>query len=460
MAVVLALLVRVLVDSEALRHRIEQTVSRATDMEVNVEGQVTIRLFPVPGVRLEDLRIRNGRDEWLTAAALNLRIRVPALLAGRVEPAVINLVEPKLQLRRNADGSYNFIPARRPDASGAGQAGAIRHFRVTAAALSFIDQSSGEQFTAEGCYWEGRNLEWRPAQPPHSGPNLPDFHGLLSCRKVTYGVLEATELQARVASSDRQLEISPVTGLLLDGRLQGQLESDFSGPAPAHSLEAELVDFHIKRFFETFQLERGMRGSATFAIQLNFSGKTVSEMVASLQGRSTLSGTELVVHGQDLDKQLARYQDTQRFNLVDTVTLFAAGPIGLAITRGYGFATLFVDTGEQTHIRELFSEWDIVNGIARASDVALSTAENRLALAGELDFVNSRFRDMRVAVVDAKGCAIVEQRIHGTFREPEVESPHFLATLTGPFIDIVNRGISLFAEQECEPFYTGRVPSP
>jgi len=115
---------------------------------------------------------------------------------------------------------------------------------------------------------------------------------------------------------------------------------------------------------------------------------------------------------------------------------------------------------EQTLIQELASEWDIANGLARARDVALRTAENRLALIGELDFVNMQFKEMVVAVIDRNGCAIVEQRIQGKFHEPKIEQPHFLVSMVSPLTDIVKRGISLFSNNECEPFYTGRVKSP
>lgn len=137
-----------------------------------------------------------------------------------------------------------------------------------------------------------------------------------------------------------------------------------------------------------------------------------------------------------------------------------AGPAGLVVTRGYGFAGLFVDAGEKTLIRRLVSEWEIEKGIAVARDVAMSTAENRIALAGALDFVNSQFKEMRVAVIDAKGCAVVEQRIHGEFEDPKIEKPHFLVALVGPLFDMVKRGVALFREAECEPFYTGRLDPP
>ena len=109
---------------------------------------------------------------------------------------------------------------------------------------------------------------------------------------------------------------------------------------------------------------------------------------------------------------------------------------------------------------KLISEWNLEDGILRAGDVALSTEENRLALTGGLDFVNLRFENTRVAVIDGKGCAVVEQLIEGEFRDPRIEKPHFLVPLVGPLVNILRQGVELFIDAECEPFYTGRLEHP
>jgi hypothetical protein len=382
------------------------------------------------------------------------------LLRGQVDVLSIDVMEPTLQLERDLDGVYNFIPDQSSEDSGQGRPFEVIEFQARDMNLTFEDQALGEQIIVENCDWTGQNLKWRPADSQSSELNLPDFQGLLNCAEFTYGALEVKQLEARASAQDRRLIITPVNGRLFDGRLTAQLESDFSGSLPAHSLEVELADFLVERFMETFQQERGVLGSLTFKARLSFSGAMLSEMLSSLEGRSELVGAELVLHGMDVDKQLARYGTTQSFNLADAAAIFVAGPVGLIFTRGYGYASLFVDWDEQTLIQELVSLWDVEKGIATARDVALSTAENRLALAGSLDFVNSEFRDLKVAAIDAQGCAIVEQRIQGKFHDPQLDEPDFLVTLVGPIVDIFKRGIGLFTDTRCEPFYTGRVEAP
>jgi AsmA protein len=97
----------------------------------------------------------------------------------------------------------------------------------------------------------------------------------------------------------------------------------------------------------------------------------------------------------------------------------------------------------------------VEQGVAYAEDVAMSTADNRIALHGGLDFAEQEFRDVTVAVVDPRGCPLVRPRILGPFDEPTVENPSFFRTVAGPLIQLLRP-----LKKECEPFYTGSLAAP
>jgi uncharacterized protein involved in outer membrane biogenesis len=363
-------------------------------------------------------------------------------------------------LERNEKEIFNFISDHEPEESGQAQPLTIRSFKVSDLNLSFTDQISDKRITVENCDWTGHDLEWSPSRADRPQLNLPDFHSNLTCSRITFSNLEATGVTAEISGQSRQIMISQVTGELLGGEFAGWMKSDFAGSHPRHSLELELVDFQIERFIKTFREEKGAEGTATFITQLNFSGKSTSEMVASLNGQAEITGTDIILYGLNIDEQLANYESTQQFQLVDAAAFFVAGPLGVAITRGYNFTSLFAHTGGQTRIRELVSKWDFSEGVAKARDAAFSTAKNRIALAGGIDYANSQFKDLKAAVVDPAGCAVVEQAIQGDFQNPRVDTPNFLEALAGPFMDIIEKGVGLFTDKECDPFYTGRVAPP
>lgn len=89
----------------------------------------------------------------------------------------------------------------------------------------------------------------------------------------------------------------------------------------------------------------------------------------------------------------------------------------------------------------------------------MATPRNRLALQGSLDFVNDRFVEVTVALLDAKGCAQVQQKIRGPFSKPQVEKPSALSQVAGPTRRLVAQLRGLFGEK-CEVFYSGSVAAP
>src|SRR3990170_5836292 len=191
-----------------------------------------------------------------------------------------------------------------------------------------------------------------------------------------------------------------------------------------------------------------------FSATLSTRGMTANEMKRTADGEISLRGENLTLDGVDLDRTFSRYEASQNFNLVDVGAFFIVGPFAPLITKGYNFASLFRGSGGSSRIPVLVSDWKVEHGIARAKDVALTTNENRIALMGSLDFVNERFDDVTVAMVDGQGCATVRQRIRGPFRKPEVEKVSFLQTVAGPVLTLFKQAKKVFGRR-CEVFYDG-----
>jgi AsmA protein len=197
-----------------------------------------------------------------------------------------------------------------------------------------------------------------------------------------------------------------------------------------------------------------------FAASLSMRGNTVREITRTAEGEVSLRGENLTLSGYDLDREFDRFGSSQSFNLVDAGAFFFAGPLGLAVTKGYNFASIFQGSGGSSIIRKLFSDWKVVRGIAQARDVAMATRLNRIALKGSVNFVEERFDDVTMALIDARGCARVKQKIHGPLKKPVVEKPNVLMSLAGPALNLLKQARDLIAGDTCEPFYTGSVPAP
>ena len=146
--------------------------------------------------------------------------------------------------------------------------------------------------------------------------------------------------------------------------------------------------------------------------------------------------------------------------IVDVGAVFFAGPLGLAVTKGFNFANLFTRKGGSSRIGTFVSGWKVDRGVAQAKDVALATNKNRIALKGGLDFVNDEFDDVIVAVIDARGCATVRQKIGGPFQKPVVEKPNVLKSVAGPAVKLLKQTRALMRGRSCDVFYAGSVAPP
>ena len=79
---------------------------------------------------------------------------------------------------------------------------------------------------------------------------------------------------------------------------------------------------------------------------------------------------------------------------------------------------------------------------------------------GGLNFIDDRFEDAVVAVLDENGCAVLTQKVHGSFSSPEIGNINVLRSLTSPVTNLVKSVIKLFDSGPCEVFYSGSVAPP
>jgi AsmA protein len=247
---------------------------------------------------------------------------------------------------------------------------------------------------------------------------------------------------------------------IFGGQGTGSIRVDVSGPVPACQIGCSLPRFRIEEFFKTLSPQKAAEGAMDFSASLSMQGKTGSQLVQTAAGEISLRGENLTLVGNDLDLVLSRFESSQSFNLVDVGAVFFAGPLGLGVTKGYNFASLFRGSGGNSSIGTLVSDWRVERGVAQTKDVAMATTRNRIALQGGLDFVNRRFADVTVAVIDAGGCARVRQTIRGSFGKPAVEKPRVLTSLAGPALKLYRQTRGLFPAGPCEIFYSGSVAPP
>jgi AsmA protein len=444
----LAVVALVLVRGADAKREVQALASEALGMEFQVQGALRLRLFPALHVTMEGVRIRNGGSEIATASHASIGVELLPLLRREVQIGAVGLRDVTITVERLRSGRFNFETSSKRDAA-LPRTDVVR-LALTNAHVSYADAVSGRRIEAQSCDLDVRDVKLQESLETLS------FAGVVSCGEIRAGKLVLSEIRAPIRAQAGVLDITPLTLRLLEGKGSGRIRADLSGAVPQYQLQYSLAQFHLPALNALFASATIGDGLVDFSADLTAKGNSGDDLLRSAMGKISLQSRNLVLEIGDIDKQLSRYESSQSFNLVDAGAFFLAGPAGLAVTKGYNFASLSLNARGRTEVRALVSEWEVEQGVARAADVAMATRKHRLALTGAVDLIRERFESVTLALVDTRGCARLEQKISGPLSKPDVQKPSVLKAVSGPARNLFGRATSVFG-RKCKVFYSGSV---
>ncbi len=455
--VLAALAMLLLVNTDVYKPRVETAASDALGMEVTIGGRLRIGFSPGLHATLEDVRVHNRGTQIAFAKEAELAIELLPLLRRELRYGNIALNGARISIERGRDGRYNF--QKLPETKATFHALHLQKVTFPELTVVYADRQSGSGFESGSC-----NGELTDMRHPGSAPFLRrlSLSGHFACSEVRAKGTTVSDLKFSVEATDGVFDFKPVTMRVFGGQGSGTMRMDRSAAVPVLHIDYSLTKFRIAEFFKALPPGKSVSGLMDFSTTLSMRGRTRVALRQSASGEMSLSGKSLAVNGVDLDKQLSKYTSSQNFSLFDMTAFLFAGPLGLAVAKGFEFSNLAQESGGSTQIRTVVSKWKVEKGVAHARDVALATRENRLALQGGLDFVDDEYDEVIVALIDSNGCAKVRQRIRGSFSKPMVEKPSVLVSLAGPVLSLLNKARDLISgpERRCAVFYNGSVVPP
>ena len=445
-----------LLDLDAYREQLAAQVSQASGLQVRIGGELALRLALGLKISVTEVQLTSDGEDVASIEKLGFGIDLLPLLRREVRINSIEVQSLLITITRAADGSLNIAMPVLQESSG--QARNLKRVVVTDSSVHYTDLRADTSYEALDCSIEASNLRLTGGSRAELLSNLA-LAGELACTELRRDEFTINDLEASASASRGELILDPVSMTLFGASGAGSLQANFSGELPGYEIHYSLPQFNIEELFSALGSPETVSGSVDFEAMLTMGGSTVDTIRQSMAGQVSLQGRNLTLAGIDLDEEFASFASSQNFSLVDVGALFFAGPLGLMMTKGYDFVSILQNTGTQSDIRALVSDWTLSDGVGQAQDVAMVTDENRLALKGEIDFRNGQFNDLTFALVDANGCPIVEQLVHGSFQEPEIETPNVLIALAGPVLSLLEQGLELVSDEDCVPFYEGSLPA-
>lgn len=442
--------------SEAIKGRIQARTSEALGMPTRIEGRLNIGWWLGLHLTANDVHIGEQNQELLVAKQVEIDIALLPLLAGNIQILSIDFEQPNIAItpEKLAKLSTELLQSMEDSLD----VQEIAKLSFSGATLKFTDNQE-ENMSARDCNLQMQNLELISGSNTTFLQNL-SFLADLSCDDFQYNHFSGSDLKIEADAAGGVVNLSPVTMQFLGGQGAGSIQADFSDSISKYQVHYVLPQLQLQGLLSTLPPAFTAAGSLDLTLNLLLQGSDTAELMRSANGAIFLHGSQLKLDGIDLDEKFEQFELSQNFNMIDAGAFFFAGPLGLLATKGYDFTTLIARSGGNSEISSLISDWKIVDGVAQSVDVAMATQQYRVALQGQLDLINAQFVDVTLAMVDREGCSLVQQEVHGSFAQPQIEQPQILSTLAGPILKLFQQGAALFTGEPCEPFYNGRVTVP
>jgi len=287
------------------------------------------------------------------------------------------------------------------------------------------------------------------------------FTGNMACKEVRKRDLKIDNVKSPIKAEKGVIHLMPLTMDIFGAKAEGDATADKSEVDAVYKINLKVSKLDFEKLQESFGIKKVIGGKGDLYASLTMKGKRSRNLMSSMDGTFSLRGDNLVMYTMDLDKVLSSYETSQKFNLVDLGAFFIAGPLGTVALKGYRYGDVYNQTrGGQGTITQFISHWKIKAGVADATDCALATHHNRVALKGKLDLVSERYDNVIVALLDDKGCAKFKQGINGPFGSPHVGAVSAVESLAGPIFNLYRKAKRFLQGGRCEVFYNGSVKQP
>ncbi len=287
------------------------------------------------------------------------------------------------------------------------------------------------------------------------------FTGSMECKELRKKNLRVDSIRSGIKAEKGVLSLNPLTMNIFGAKGEGEVVADKSEVDAVYKINLSVAKLDFERLQESFGVAKLISGKGDLTTSLTVREKGGRSLLKGVNGTLSLRGDNLVTNTIDLDKVLSSYETSQKFNLVDIGAFLIAGPLGSAALKGYRYGDVVYETmGGRGTITHFVSHWKIGNGMAEATDCALATRHNRVAIKGRLNLVRGRYDNVTAALLDDKGCAVFKQTITGPFESPGVGAVSVVQSLVGPILNIYRQAERFVRGGKCEVFYRGAVKQP
>ncbi|MDQ0518489.1 uncharacterized protein involved in outer membrane biogenesis [Kaistia geumhonensis] len=216
-----ALVVPLVIDWNAFRPTFEREAEKVLGQTVHVDGDVTLRILPMPFLEVTDIRVGGSADQpMLEIARFSTRVELIPLLTGDIRVAEMTIDRPVAAVTVDETGAIDWLKRSAASQSLDPAAVTLQHVTVRNGAVSYLDSRSGRvlAFTSIEAGIDARSLlgPWK-------------VEGNLAVEGQPTGFRLATGTQEADGSIRAKLDLYP-TSLPITASADGVFNQDGRGP--------------------------------------------------------------------------------------------------------------------------------------------------------------------------------------------------------------------------------------
>lgn len=209
------------------RPRLEAMASQQLEMDVRVDGELSVGFFPRLHVVLTDVHAGRRGADIASADEVEVGIAFLPLLHQEVRIRTIGLHGLRLRIERDRDGVLNI--RRSPPATSRGPALTVTKLSVSDGTLHYSNRQSGKEFEANECNLEASRMRISSGTDPGLLKNL-SLAAKLDCSRIATPEFAASDLRVSVEGRDGIFQFDPLAMDLFGGR--GPASCGRTSPVP------------------------------------------------------------------------------------------------------------------------------------------------------------------------------------------------------------------------------------
>ena len=242
--------------------RIEAAASDAIGMDFKIGGAMRIVLFPRFGISLENVLIKKGETDFLSAQRVRIGLKLLPLIKHEARISEFTIIKPKITIERDKNGRFNFEGSMQKAAKEEKLPVALLtmgSFVISKGELVFLDRISNARTELNSIDLNIKDLSFS-AERSHRLLQDISFSGNLQCESLKAKDFEVKNIRFGMKGKDGIFDISPIVMDFFGVAERGSIKVDITGEKPLFRVQYTASKFYLERFWEAVSKKQITKG--------------------------------------------------------------------------------------------------------------------------------------------------------------------------------------------------------